>query len=65
MTPEQKAAFIIAQSALVMAKIAGMQAENASRIAVGRTDLYTKEDFENAAEPGVLGWNAVIEFFRS
>lgn len=64
MTPEQKAAFIVAQAALVNAKIAGMQAENQRRIAIGYDNPYTEKDFEAAANHHVLGWNAVIEFFR-
>lgn len=63
MTPEQKAAFIIAQSACAMAEIAGMQAENESRIANGLTPAYTERDFIAVTERNVVGHNAVVQFF--
>lgn len=65
MTPEQQAAFIMAQVAVTMARVAGMQAENQHRLAVGRTDLYTEAAFDEAANHYTLGHNAVISFFQS
>lgn len=64
MTAEQKAAFIIAQAALVMAKIAGMTAANQYHAALGHIPQYGEADFVVAANEGVLGWNPVISFFQ-
>lgn len=65
MTPEQKAAFIIAQAALLNAEIAGMMAENQAAIATGERPPFTLGDFRQviAEQGGALGWNAVITFF--
>lgn len=61
MTPEQKAAFIIAQAACLMAKIAGMQAENQHTVDEPKYDL---KDFENEINASGCGWNDVINFFQ-
>lgn len=63
MTSEQKAAFIIAQAACAVAKIAGMQVENQIAFAGGLEIRYRKEHFDAVANYGVLGHNAVITFF--
>lgn len=63
MTPEQQAAFIIAQAAILQARIAGMQAENQARIAAGRALLFHAEDFDREADTSGCGHNDVITFF--
>jgi hypothetical protein len=63
MSPEQQAAYIMAQAACAMATIAGMQAENQHRISVGRSDLYTEEAFEDVTSRYTIGHNDVISFF--
>lgn len=66
MTPEQKAAFVNAQAALLNAEIAGMQAENQHRLSRGETIAYGEDGFHEAFKryEGVLGHNAVISFFH-
>lgn len=64
MSPEQQAAFINAQCALVNAKIAGMTAENNRAYMKGEEQPYREADFERESQPGILGWNAVITFFQ-
>lgn len=63
MTPEQQAAFIIAQAACLMAKVAGMQTENRQRERQGMSMLYNEEEFEKAVNASGCGWNDVIRFF--
>jgi hypothetical protein len=63
MTPEQQAAFIMAQAACAMAEIAGMQAENQHRLSVGQTITYFEDAFIAVIGRHVIGHNAVISFF--
>jgi len=66
MTPEQRVAFINAQTALFLAEIEAMKAENQFRDQQGFTVAYTEKEFNNIIqkyEP-IIGYNAVIEFFR-
>lgn len=66
MTPEQKAAFINAQTALLNCEVAGMIAENQARQRNGYALAYTEEAFDfiyKKYEP-VLGYNAIIQCFR-
>lgn len=64
MTPEQQAAFIIAQAACAMAEIAAMQAENQMRSHRGETIAYVEGDFRDAIERNVIGHNAVLTLFH-
>jgi hypothetical protein len=63
MTPEQQAAYIIAQAACAMARIAAMAAENQMRAHFGQTPAYGEAAFE--AIPNELGihHNDVINMF--
>lgn len=66
MTPEQKAAFINAQVAMLNARVAGMVAENQMRLARGETIAYADDSFavlEREYE-GTLSHNAITSFFR-
>lgn len=66
MTPEQRTAFINAQTALFLAEIEAMKAENQFRNQQGLTVAYTEKEFNSIIqkyEP-IIGYNAVIEFFR-
>ena len=64
MTPEQQAAFIMAQAACAMAEIAGMQAENQQRAHLGQSMAYVEKQFTDVIERNCIGHNAVISFFR-
>lgn len=66
MTPEQQAAFIIAQAAVFNAEIAGMVAENQWRTHRGEVIAYAEDAFTKATETtgALLTHNNCIEFFR-
>ena len=64
MTPEQKAAFIMAQAACAIAEIAGMQAENQHRANNGDSVRYGEEAFQGVTARFVIAHNDVISFFR-
>lgn len=64
MTPEGKAAFIMAQAACAMARIAGMQAENQHRVACGGSIAYGEEAFAQVEAEYMIGHNAVIDYLR-
>jgi len=67
MTDEQKAAFVLAQIALMNCRVAGMQAENAKRAVSGESPAYDEAAFARLEMEydGVLGHNAVLWLFRS
>lgn len=62
MTPEQKAAYVIAQAACAMAEIAAMQARNA-RFS-GPDKYHEPKDFDAVIEKYCIGHNAVIGLFQ-
>lgn len=64
MTPEQKAAFVVAQAAMLSAKVAGMQATNCVAAASGKLPVYKQSDFEEAAESSGCGHNYVLSLFQ-
>jgi len=63
-TPEQKAAFIIAQAAVLNATILGMEAENSMRAYRGEAPAYDETAFIHAVNASSCHHNAVLEFFR-
>jgi len=63
MTDEQKAAYIMGQAAGAMARIAGMQAENAHRVSCGQSVAYGEEAFEKVGQDFIIHHNDVIGFF--
>ncbi len=64
MTPEQQAAFIMAQAACALAEVAGMQAANAHRLSLGLTIAYDEDAFQSVIARNGIGHNDVISFFR-
>lgn len=64
MTPEQQAAYVIAQAACATAEVAGMQAENQARAAAGLSPAYVEQDFQNVVLRLGIHHNAVIGFFQ-
>lgn len=64
MTPEQQAAFVIAQATCATADIVAMQAENAADIAAKARPTWTGADFRAVIERYGIHHNAVIGFFR-
>jgi DMSO/TMAO reductase YedYZ molybdopterin-dependent catalytic subunit len=65
MTPEQQAAFIVAQAACVTAEVAAMQAENAeAALDIRRvTPPWSGADFRALIEKYGVHHNAVITMF--
>jgi hypothetical protein len=66
MTPEQKAAFINAQTAMMLAEREIMIAENIEREKQGFSEANGPQQwqrFHDEWEP-ILGYNALITFFR-
>ncbi len=66
MTPEQKAAFINAQSVMAQIELQGMIAENTQRERDGLALAYTDKEFSTFYYKwnNVLGYNELISFFR-
>lgn len=66
MTPEQAAAFIVAQAAMLNARIAGMVAENMQRAALGHSMAYGADEFFAVEREfdNYLGYNAVVALFH-
>lgn len=66
MTPEQKAAFINTQSVMMLCEIQGMNAENQQRAILGESVAYWEDSFQDVSQKynGILGYNAIIDFFR-
>jgi hypothetical protein len=65
MTPEQSAAFVNAQTALLCCRVQGMVAENKQREHTEQAMAYTADDFDAVYEAfdGVLGNNGCIDVF--
>lgn len=59
-----KAAFIIAQSACLQARLAMMQQHNLLDKEAGRNYTFQPHDFEAAVDEFGLGHNAVLMFLR-
>lgn len=61
MTPEQKAAYIQAQTIEALIQALGMFFDNMQCYQNGETIAYNKEAFDDL---GVWGSNSIIDFFR-
>jgi hypothetical protein len=64
MTPEQKAAYVIAQSVAAFAEVAGMIAINSELNRQGHALAYNDMSFYAVIERYGLHSNALITFFR-
>jgi hypothetical protein len=62
---EARAAYIVSQSACAMARIAGMQAENAHRQSCGNGIAYGEDAFAAIENEFCISHNAVVEFLRA
>lgn len=65
MTPEQQAAYIVAQAACANARVAAMVAENQMRAHRGESPAYVEDHFDMVANDYGIHHNAVLTFFRS
>ena len=64
MTPEQRAAYVMAQAACANAEVAGMTAENMQREHRGESMAYVFDDFFAITEKYPIHHNAVVEWMR-
>ena len=64
MTPEQRAAYIQAQSTCAMIEAMGMQALNMQREQQGYSMAYDDEAFFKLIDKYGIGHNAVLNFVR-
>lgn len=58
----RKSAYIIAQAAVLNARVAGMVAENQDRIRKGESLAYIEEDFRKLVDKSSCGHNEVISY---
>lgn len=65
MTPEQKAAYVIAQSVCAMAEIESMKALNTYRQMRDETIAYDEEAFLTVIDKYGISHNAVLTLFQS
>ena len=63
MAPEEKVAYINAQTACALAEIEGMKAENANRLQYDNAIAYRGADFNSVCESYGITHNQVISFF--
>lgn len=63
MTPEQQAAYVIAQAACLMAEVAGMQAENQWRVQNGNSLAYGEDAFQQVIQKYGVHHNGTIGLF--
>ena len=64
MTPEQKAAYIHAQSVAAQAQIEAMKALNYDWESLDKGQAYDMDDFMEVITSYGLNHNALIEFFK-
>jgi len=63
MTPEQKAVYVMAQIAVLNARVAGMEAENAIAEMKGNSLPFGEAAFEHEVNTLCVNHNAVIALF--
>lgn len=64
MTPEQSAAYVMGQAACLNAEIAGMQAENMQRAALGQSMAYDEVAFIRVIDKYSCHHNAACSAFE-
>ena len=67
MEPVERAAFLIAQAAMLNAEVARMQAENQHRMNCGNSIAYADAEFQAVigSYESTLGYNGALLFLRS
>lgn len=65
MTPEQAAAFIMAQAACALVELASMQATNAEDARTGRPPSYSGNDFMAIQNRYGIGHNDALSTFQN
>jgi hypothetical protein len=64
MTPEQKAAYVMAMVAIFNAQIAGMVAENMQREHLGGSMAYTEKEFQKVIDESGCGCNSIAKIYQ-
>lgn len=64
MTDEQKAAYVMAQAAIMNATVTGMIAENYTRMSRGESLAYGEEAFQELINNSGIHHNACITLFH-
>lgn len=64
MTPEQNAAYVMAQAACLIAETFGMHAENMQREHRGESMAFVEKDFQDAINKYGVHRNGVISLFH-
>lgn len=65
MTPEQKAAFVMAQAACAIALTHSLHAANLVSVGAGKGLVHGPEAFEALINQHQIGWNDVISFLQN
>lgn len=65
MTDEQKAAYVIGESMVLLGRLLGMHAENMQRSHQGESMAYVYDDFEKVIDSSPVHHNASIGLFHS
>lgn len=64
MTPDQAAAYVMSQTVLLSARIAGMMAENMQRQHRNESMAYTEGHFAAATQEYCVGHNDVLALYQ-
>jgi hypothetical protein len=64
MSPEEKAAFVMARSASMLCKLEGMKVRNEQREKLGLPHIYEDVHFEQLPVEFGCDWNSLIEIFN-
>ena len=64
MTPEQKAALVMACVFAAQAEMEGMKAQNAIALAEGAEPPYHQSHFDALSSQHLVGYNSIVQFFR-
>lgn len=64
MNENQRAAFIMAQAAVLQAEVAGMVAENQHRLSLGHSIAYGEDAFQAAIARSGCAHNDAVAFLR-
>lgn len=65
MTDEQKAAYVVGESMVLLGRLLGMHAENMQRSYRGESMAYVEVDFERVVDSSPVHHNASIGLFHS
>lgn len=64
MTPEQQAAYVIAQSASALIEAVGMMSDNLQRMRRGEALVWDNDDFSSLISKYSIGHNDVLSLYQ-